>query len=78
MGSAAPAIAVAFLATRQPIPGRWVRVLAAFNLAWVAASVILALAGELTTVGVVWVLLQAAIVLAFAVRQLQLAARLSP
>lgn len=69
-------VEVSLLATRRPIPGPWVRVLGLFNLAWVAASVVFAIVADLTTAGLVWTLLQAAIVLAFAVRQLQLAPRL--
>lgn len=69
------AAAVGWLATRVPIPRAGLLVLGSLNLGWVLASAIYAFAGDLTTTGTVWVLLQAAIVLAFAVRQLQLARR---
>lgn len=65
-------LGVAVLATRTPIPRRGVALLAELNLVWVAASIGFAFIADLTTVGVVWTVLQAAIVLAFAVRQLQI------
>lgn len=70
------AAGVAYLGTRRPIPKRWLRALASFNFAWVAASIAFVVVADLTTMGVAWTLLQAAIVAAFAARQVQLAQRL--
>lgn len=64
---------IVFLATRNQIPRFWVTVLAEVNALWVVASLVFAAVAGLTTLGVVWVIAQAVIVGAFAVRQLMIA-----
>ena len=58
----------AWLATRASPPGAGVRMLAGGNFAWVAASLWLAFGAglPLTTAGLVWVLVQAVVVLVLA------------
>lgn len=67
------AVGVGLLARRRPIPRRGVAALAALNIAWVVASLDYALMGSLTTLGVVWTVLQAVVVGAFAAGQVWLA-----
>jgi hypothetical protein len=59
------------LAARAEVPRGAVREVAAFNVFWVAASVVLVVAGwfDLTALGVAFVLAQAAVVGLFAVLQ---------
>ncbi|NYG59060.1 hypothetical protein BJ980_001983 [Nocardioides daedukensis] len=64
-----------WVATRKPIPTPLVREVAIANLVWVAASIAAIFLLDLTTVGVVWCLMQAAVVSGFAVLQLRMAAR---
>jgi hypothetical protein len=66
---------VAYLATRRPVPRTGVLELAVLNAVWVAASLGYALAGDLTAIGRVWDVLQAALVAAFAAGQLWFARR---
>ncbi|HXH78501.1 hypothetical protein [Nocardioides sp.] len=66
---------VAYLATRRPVPRTGLLELAALNAAWVAASLAYAVAGDLTTVGRVWDVLQAVLVGACAAGQLWFARR---
>lgn len=65
------AVALAVVATRDPMPRGVVREIGYLNLVWVAGSVAVA-AGllSLTGVGLAWCLHQAAVVTAFAVVQL--------
>ncbi|HEY9564626.1 MAG TPA: hypothetical protein VIR30_12730 [Nocardioides sp.] len=67
--------ALEWVATRKPIPTPLVREVAIANLVWVAASIAAIFLLDLTTVGVVWCLMQAAVVSGFAVLQLRMAAR---
>lgn len=69
------AVGVALLARRAPIPRRGVAALACVNVLWVLASLAYALVGGLTTVGVVWTVLQAVVVGVFAAGQVWLARR---
>lgn len=69
------AAGVAFLATRAAISRRGVAALAALNIMWVLASLDYALLGDITTLGVVWTLLQAVVVGVFAAGQVWLARR---
>lgn len=69
------AAGVAVLATRRPIPRRGTWALVALNTAWVLASVGYAVMGDLTLLGTTWVLLQAAVVGAFAAGQAWFARR---
>jgi hypothetical protein len=69
------AAAVAVLATRTTISRRAVAALAAVNVLWVIASLDYALLGGLTTLGVVWTVVQAVVVGAFAAGQVWLARR---
>ena len=64
---------VALLGTRRPVPRRGVAALATLNIVWVLASLDYALMGGLTTLGVVWTVLQAVIVGVFAAGQVWLA-----
>ena len=64
--------AVAVLATRRPVPRREVAALALLNVVWVVASLGYAVVGGLTTLGVVWTVLQAVVVGAFAAGQVWL------
>ncbi|QIK76735.1 hypothetical protein [Nocardioides piscis] len=66
---------VAWLATRRPIPRSWVLALGILNFGWVLASLDYALLGELATPGRAWLVLQAALVAAFAACQVWLARR---
>lgn len=68
-------VAVAVLATRRPVPRRWLATLAGFNLVWVLASLDYALVGGLTGLGVAWTVAQAVVVGAFAAEQVRLARR---
>lgn len=67
-------VGVAVLATRRPIPRLGVHLLAGLNVAWVAASVLFVILADLTTVGVVWTIVQAVVVLAFTIGQFRLVA----
>jgi hypothetical protein len=67
------AAGVVLLATRRPIARRGVAALAALNIIWVLASLDYALLGGLTTLGVVWTVLQALVVGVFAAGQVWLA-----
>lgn len=69
------AAGVAVLATRTPIPRRGVAALAGLNIVWVIGSLDYALLGGLTTLGVVWTVLQAVVVGVFAAAQVWLARR---
>ena len=69
------AVGIAVLATRTPVPRRGVGALAALNVVWVVASLDYALLGGLTTLGVVWTVLQAVVVGAFAAGQVWLSRR---
>lgn len=69
------AAAVAVLATRRPVPRRWLVALAGFNGVWVVASLDYAVVGGLDAPGVAWTVVQAAVVAAFAAEQLRLARR---
>ena len=69
------AVGIAVLATRTAIPRRGVGALAALNVVWVVASLDYALLGGLTTLGVVWTVLQAVVVGAFAAGQVWLSRR---
>jgi hypothetical protein len=71
----AVAAGVALLATRAAIPRRGVAALAALNIVWVIASLDYALLGGLTTLGVVWTVVQAVVVGGFAAGQVWLARR---
>lgn len=64
---------IAFVATRERVPRAAVWEIVALNLAWVAASITLLLAGwiEPNGAGVAFVLAQAALVLGFAVAELR-------
>ncbi len=66
---------VALLATRRPVPRRGVVALVVLNLAWVLASLDYAVTGGLTTLGVVWTVLQAVVVGVFALGQAWLVRR---
>lgn len=66
-------VAVALLARSTPIPRRGVAALATLNVVWVVASLDYAFLGGLTTIGVVWTVLQAVIVGVFAAGQVWLA-----
>jgi hypothetical protein len=66
---------VAWLATRRPVPRTFVLELAAINAVWVVASLGYAAAGDLTTTGLVWDVLQALLVAAFAIGQAWFARR---
>lgn len=66
---------IAFLATRAAIPRLGVLLVAEVNAAWVVGSVLFAAVADLTTVGVLWTLAQAAVVAAFAVRQVLITQR---
>ncbi len=68
-------VGVALLARRRPIPRRGVFGLAELNTVWVVGSVVYAFAGDLTTLGTVWTVLQAALVGAFAGGQFWFARR---
>ena len=57
---------VAWLASRRPVPRALVLELALLNAVWVVASLGYAVMGDLTTIGRVWDVLQAALVAAFA------------
>ena len=63
--------AVGFLATRPAPSTGWVKVVVGANIAWVAASLCALLFGwlEPSTVGTVWISLQAAVVAGFAALQ---------
>lgn len=64
---------VAVLGSRRSISRRWVMALADLNIMWVLASIAYAVLGGLTTLGVVWTLLQAGVVGVFASGQVWLA-----
>jgi hypothetical protein len=66
---------VAHLATRRPVPRSGVLELAVLNAVWVAASLAYVVAGDLTTTGQVWAVLQAVLVGACAAGQLWFARR---
>lgn len=66
---------VAWLATRRPIARRGALLLVEVNALWVAASLGYAALGGLTGLGQGWVVLQAAVVAAFAAGQLWFACR---
>lgn len=68
-------LGVALLARQRPISRRVVLTLALLNAVWVAASVDYAVAGDLTTLGTTWTVLQAAIVGGFAAGQVWFARR---
>ena len=67
--------AVAVLGFRRPVPRRGVAALATLNIVWVLASLDYAVMGDLTTLGVVWTVLQAVVVGVFAAGQVWLARR---
>lgn len=67
------AVVLGRVAARRLIPPAWAREVAVGNLLWVAGSVVAVFLLDLTPVGIVWCLLQAAVVAAFAVVQLRLA-----
>lgn len=69
------AAGVAVLATRAAIPRRGVAALAGLNIVWVIASLDYAFLGGLTTLGIVWTILQAVVVGVFAAGQVWLARR---
>lgn len=69
------AVGVATLARRHPVPRPGLLALVLLNTAWVMASLGYAATGDLTTLGVVWTVLQAVVVGAFAAAQLGLARR---
>lgn len=60
---------IGFLATRGRIPRWGVRLLAEVNVAWVVASLVFAAVADLSTLGVIWVIVQAVAVAGFAARQ---------
>ncbi|RBY92566.1 hypothetical protein [Blastococcus sp. TF02A-30] len=66
------AVAVAAVAARRPAPVPAVEAVVAANALWAAASVAAVVAGafDLTALGTAWVLLQAAVVAAFALVQI--------
>ena len=68
-------VGVGVLATRRPVPRRAVAALSALNAAWVVASLVYAIRGDLTTTGEAWTVLQAVVVAVFAAGQLWLARR---
>lgn len=63
---------LATIATRQPIPRGWAMFAVEVNIAWMVGSIAAVAFGwlDLTTTGVVWTILQSAIVGAFAAMQL--------
>lgn len=66
---AAVGVGLLVLATRRPIPRLGVVAIAELNAVWAIASLVYAVFGGLTGIGVAWTLLQAALVAAFAARQ---------
>ncbi|MCW4353689.1 hypothetical protein ONR57_10315 [Hoyosella sp. YIM 151337] len=69
------AILVGWAGTRSPVNRRMAIVIAEVNAAWVAASLVVAATGalSLTTVGRVWVVVQALVVTGFVILQVKAA-----
>lgn len=67
------AVVLDWVATRRPVPPTYAREVALANLLWVAGSVAALALLDLTAVGIVWCVLQAAVVAGFAAVQLRLA-----
>lgn len=67
------AVLLDWVATRRPIPPAYAREVAVANLLWVAGSLAALGLLDLTALGTVWCLLQAAVVAGFAAVQLHLA-----
>lgn len=67
------AVVLDWVATRRPVPTAYAREVALANLLWVGGSLAALALLDLTGVGIVWCLLQAAVVAAFAAVQLRLA-----
>ncbi|MDT0200452.1 hypothetical protein [Nocardioides sp. AE5] len=65
------AVGLDWVAARRPIPTAWVREIALFNLLWVAGSVAAPFLLDLTTIGMIWCVLQAVVVAGFAAVQLR-------
>jgi hypothetical protein len=65
-------VILAVTATRRPISRGWATFAAELNIAWATGSVAVVALGwfDLTTIGEVWTILQAGVVLAFAALQL--------